>query len=379
MTLWSFYRRLIERAVKEHYEVTLISSGPEELKWFRNELGVNTFAVEITRRFTPFRDLIAILKLWRLFRRERFDIVHAHTPKAVFVGMAASFLAGVPNRVSTIHGSLMLTSRGLKRKLLWIMEWLSSKAATHTLVVGKSLRSYLLDMKLYSPEKLKVLGEGSACGVDLGYFNPDSAFNNLRKQMREKFEISDDSVVIGFVGRLGPEKGIKALVQAFEKLLKAAPQSRLLLVGQFETVRNRLDDETINTIRKNHNICCNGQFSRDVLPFYAAMDIYILPSRREGFSMTLLEAAAVGLPTITTTAIGCADAVEDNVTGLVVEIDNVEQICDAMLRLVKDNKLRNKLGRQGRQRAQQFYDSRILIDKHIEFYTSLLGSAKRYF
>ena len=371
MTLWVSYRGLIKRLNDKCYEVALISSGPQELERFKNELGIKTFAVEITRRFTPFRDLIAIFKLWRLFRRERFDIVHAHTPKAVFVGMVASFLACVPNRVSTIHGSLMLTSRGLRRKLLWMAEWATSKLSTHTLIVGQSLRNHMLDEKLYSAEKLQILGKGSACGVDLSYFNPDSDFAALRKQTREKFQIPGDAVVIGFVGRLGPEKGIEALVRAFEKLQKLVPQSYLLLVGQFETIRSKLGVETLDALRNNPHICCNGQFTCDVLPFYAAMDVYILPSKREGFSMTLLEAAAVSLPTITTTAVGCADAVENNVTGFLVEVDNVEQMFDVMLRLVEDSKLRKKLGRKGRERVRQFYDSKILIAQHIKFYRSL--------
>lgn len=371
LTLWTFYRGLIKRLNREYGQVALITSAQPELEKLRDELGVPTFAIDFPRRITPFRDLIAVFRLCQLLRREKFNIVHAHTPKGAFVGMVAAFLARVPNRINTIHGSLLPTSSGVRRKILWFTEWLTGKLATRTLVVSKSLKEYMIEEKLYAADKLQMLAAGSACGIDLSYFNTEGDFRTSGKEIREKFQIPEDAIVIGFVGRLVQDKGIEALVRAFEKLNGVIQNSYLLLAGEFETVRDGLDEETKRTIKNAPNIRYNPQFTYDILPFYAAIDIYILPSRREGFSITLLEAAAVGLPTITTTAIGCVDAVEDNITGLLVEVDNVEQIFGAMRRLAEESQLREKLGQQGKRRILQFYGSQTLIDEHNRFYESL--------
>lgn len=373
VTLWSFYRGLIKRLNEEYAKVALVSSDLPELYWLERELGVSTFATEMARRITPLQDLVSIFKLWRFLRREKFDIVHAHTPKGAFIGMTSSFLAAVPNRVYTVHGLLLETAHSfLKRKLLWVSQWLICKLATNVLIVGPSLRRRILGENLCPPEKTQVLGEGSACGVDLNYFNSGHDFDTLRKQTREQFQIPNDAMVIGFVGRVVPDKGIKTLVQAFEKLQEVVPESFLLLIGESETIHGTLDDKTIQSMKSNEHILYNGEFVTDVLPFYAAMDIVTLPSRREAFGLTLVEAAALELPTIATRGTGCVDAVADNITGLLVKVDNSDQLFNAMLRLVKDPELRRQLGKQGRQRVEALFDSRLLIDKHINLYEELI-------
>ena len=150
------------------------------------------------------------------------------------------------------------------------------------------------------------------------------------------------------------------------------PDAYLLIVGEFETVREVLDNKTMSIINNNDHICCNNEFTDDVVPFYTAMDILTLPTRREGFGLTLIEAAALELPTVVTKVTGCVDAVVDNITGLLVEVGNVEQLLGAMLRLVKDPELRRQLGKQGRQRVEALFDSRLLIDKHINLYEELI-------
>lgn len=371
VTPWCFYQGLIKRLNKEYAEVVLVSSDFPKLYWLEKELDVTIFATDIIRRITPLRDLVSVFKLCRFLRRKKFDIVHAHTPKAGFIGITSSFLAGIPNRVYTIHGLPMEGAKGLTWFLLWLAEWLACKLATSLLAVSPSLKQLAIDEKLCSANKIQVLGQGSACGIDLSRFSWSESLALSGKQTRANYNIPEDAMVIGFVGRVVPDKGIKALVQAFEKLQEVVPESFLLLVGEPETIHGTLDDKTIESMKSNEHILYNGEFVDDVLPYYAAMDIVVYPSRHEGFGLTLLEAAALGLSTITCKVTGCVDAVVDNITGLIVEVDNVQQLFSAMLRLVKDSELRKELGQQGRQRAKDIYDSELLIAKHIDLYKSL--------
>ncbi len=371
-TLWTFYRGLIRQLNKEYDEVALVSSDLPELHWFKNELGITLFAAQIARRITPLQDLISIFKLCRFLRRKKFDIVHAHTPKGGLIGMISSWLARIPNRVYTVHGLVLETAKGLRRRVLWLAEWLSCKLATQVLAVSPSLRQCVIDQGICPEDKILVLGHGSACGIDLSKFSPSERLTAAGRKIRANYNIPDDTIVIGFVGRVTPDKGVDLLVGVFERLQQCAPKSYLLLVGDFEIVHETLDKKTIESIKSNEQICYNGEFVTDVLPFYAAMDIVVLPSRREGFGMTLIEAAALELPTIATKVTGCVDAVVDNHTCLLVEVDNEMQLAHAMSKLVNDPELRKKLGQQGCERVRKRFDSRQLISKHIELYTELL-------
>jgi len=320
------------------------------------------------------KDLSAILKLTWHLRREKYDIVHAHIPKGGLVGMVSAFLARVPTRIYTMHGLLLETFTGSKQKLLWLIEWLTCKSATNVLVVGPSLKQRVLEEKLCPLSKMQILGDGTACGIDLEKFNRTERTAALGRQTRQKLNIPEDAIVIGYVGRIIPDKGIKCLVYAFEIVQKQLENSYLLLVGAFETVRQTFCQKTIGIINSNDNIK-NTRYVEDPVPFYAAMDIVVLPSRREGFGLTLIEAAALGLPTIATKVTGCVDAVVDNVTGLLVEKDNNKQFAEAILKLARSAELRNKLGHEGGKRARKLFGSERLIEEHMALYEELLGKA----
>jgi glycosyltransferase involved in cell wall biosynthesis len=371
-TLWGFYGGLIKQLKASSVDVTIASSNILYLDVFRQQVGCRVFPVEITRQISPQKDLAAICKHTRHLRREKYDIVHAHTPKGGLVGMVSAFVAGIPHRLYTIHGLPLETATGLKRCLLWLAERLSCKLATQILAVSPSLREKVLAEKLCPAGKIRVLGNGTACGIDLEKFKPNKKTAASGRQIREKLNIPEDALVVGFVGRIVPDKGIETLVGSFVKLQRWTANIHLLFVGWLETIRESLSQETLDTIKSNDNIHPVGHVGNPI-PFYAAMDIFVLPSRREGFGLTLIEAGALGLPVIATRVTGCVDAVVDNVTGLLVDVDDEEQLAEAMLKLAQDTELRNKLGRQGRERVRKLFDSKRLIAEHISLYEKILG------
>lgn len=368
-----FFKNLIRGLNQRHTEITLVSSDLPELYQFESELNCEVFTTTISRQISPFRDIVSISRLWNYFRQKKIDIVHAHTPKGGLIGMISSWLARIPNRVYTVHGLVLETAKGLRRGVLWLAEWLSCKLATQVLAVSPSLRQCVINEGICPAEKISVLGSGSVCGIDLKEFSRNESFVFAGAKIRAEYHIPDDAIVIGFLGRLVFDKGIKTLVKAFEKLQQKVSKSYLLLVGNFETVRDSLDDETVQKIKDNAHIVYNNEFVSDVLPFYAAMDIVTLPSRREGFGLTLIEAAALELPTVGTKVTGCVDAVVDGVTGLLVEVDNSEELYQGMLKLAQDSELRKKLGRQGRERVEAIFDSKMMIDRYINLYEKLTG------
>jgi len=371
VTLWNFYRDLISELGKSDYRVTVVASAMRELPMMKQYLNCEAFSVGIRRQISPLRDLFSIFCLWWYFLKKKQDIVHAHTPKGGLIGMISSFLARVPYRVYTIHGLPLDTAKGLKREILSLAEWLSCKLATEVLAVSPSLKTRILDEKICIPNKIRVLGNGSACGINLNKFSLNKDLIIEAKRIRAKYEIGEEAFVIGFVGRVVPDKGIEALVKAFKKFNEDFPDSYLMLIGEFETVRETINQETLNAIESDDHIVFNNKFEDNIVPFYGAMDILTLPTRREGFGLTLVEAAVMKLPTIATRVTGCVDAVEENVSGLLVTVDNPEELCAAMLSMAKNLDMRKKMGKHGCERAKRLFDSKLLIKEHMKLYSNL--------
>ena len=370
-TLWRFYDGLIRQLKKDSVKVTVVSSDTPRLYEMKNQFGCVILPVEITRKISPMKDLIAILKLTWHLRHEKYQIVHAHTPKGGFIGTISAFLAGITSRIYTVHGLVLETSDGWKRKLLCFVEWLTCKSATNVLVVSPSLKQRVLEEKLCPLSKMQILGDGTACGIDPEKFCRSHETAALGTQTRQGFNIPADAIVIGYVGRIVPDKGIECLVNAFEIVQKKRVNTYLLLVGAFETVRKTFDSKTMEIIRSNNYIKSAGYVENPV-PFYAAMDMVVLPSLREGFGLTLIEAAALELPTVATRVTGCVDAVVDKVTGLLVNVDDDRQLAEAMLELVERPELRQKLGQEGCRRARELFDSKRLVAEHMALYERIL-------
>jgi len=370
MTLWVFYRVLIEKLQSDGYDLTVVSSPGEKLNRMRDCFGCRTLEIQIHRKLSPLADAVAVFRLALHLRRKKHDIVHAHTPKAGIVGMLAAFIARVPKRVYTMHGLPLETARGPKRQLLRFIETLTFRLATKRLIVSRSLSERAIAEKITKPGWFEILGDGTACGVDRRRFNSKKKNESVVRDIRHKYGIDPDTVVIGFVGRIVPDKGIVCLLDAFDMLVKRCTVGvSLFIVGEYEIVRESVSDATRRRIEDNTSIISCGR-TEDVVSCYYAMDLLVLPSRREGFNYALIEAAACGLPTITTRATGCVDAVVEGETGYVVDVDDAQQLADAMQKLVESPQQRQAFGRKGEERIENVFNSNRLLSEHLNLYNS---------
>lgn len=370
ITILCFYGKLLKRLQSLGWQHSVMASEAPELKVLNETYGAKGFVVNITRNISPLKDLLAIYSAFIFFLKNKYDIVHVHTPKGGLVGILASFFARVPVRIYTMHGLPLETASGLKKKLLWLAEKITCGLATHILAVSPSLRERVIEERLCSPEKLSILGNGTACGIDLARFLKNQALEDKAIAIRRELGIPESDLVIGFVGRITPEKGVHTLVRSFQNIEKRKKVS-LLLVGDLDTVRENISSDVLGLIDNHKKIFMAGHQS-DPVPYYVAMDIFVMPTRREGFGMTFIEANAMELPVIGCRVTGCVDAVDEGESGLLVEVDNEKELTNAIGQLIDDSDLRVRLGQKGKKRAADLFDSDLLVQEHIKLYDRLL-------
>jgi glycosyltransferase involved in cell wall biosynthesis len=329
------------------FEVHGLSSPGERLSLFSESEGVAVKAIEMTKRITPLRDLAALLRIWRWLRLVRPDIVHAHTPKGGFLGMLGAWLARVPVRIYHIRGLRYVTETGWKRSLLIGVERWSCRFAHEVLCVSASVRAQVVEGGLCSAEKIKVFGGGSGNGVDsINRFNPSIVPAVSRFERRAKHGIPDDAVVLGFIGRIVWSKGIVELAEAWRSLRNDYPSLHLLMVGPIER-EDPIPAEVDELLRRDPRIHLIGE-EWDTPPLYAAMDIVVLPTYREGFPNVLLEAAAMSMPVVATRVPGCVDAVVDGITGTLVSARDAQALAGAIRVYIDDPQLRRRHGSAAR-------------------------------
>jgi len=371
-TLWAFYRRLPEFATAAGIKVAVASSAGAELDIFRKELGLDTFAVAMPRRISPLTDLRSVGQLVKIMRRERIDLVHAMSPKGGLVGMLAARRARVPHRVYSMLGLPAETARGLMRRVLIATERLTCGCAHRVLACSASLAREAEALGIVAPSTVGVLGDGTSCGVDLRRFTRTAEVAEAGRAKRRALGIPDDGRVIGFVGRLVRDKGIDATVEAFERLAANDAALHLLLLGDYEPSRGEVRPETVRLIAAHPRIH-HVPFDWEPVPYYAAMDLLILATHREGFPYALLEAAAMELPVVATRATGCVDAVVDGQTGILVPVGDVAALADGMWRVAEDAALRRRFGRAARERVERCFRDERLLQLHVDLYRELLG------
>lgn len=336
--------------------VVLVSSaGPETAK-IRTGKDLEYEIVEIPRSLLPLRDLVALFRLTQLFYRHRFDLVHSTTPKAGLLTALAAFVARVPIRFHTFTGQPWVTLKGPLRWASRMADRLIGLLDTKCYADSGSQALFLIAEGIIPPRKMAVIGHGSLAGVDLGRFNPDRWSTSAKEEQRKELSISLSAILLIFVGRITPDKGISELLEAFSGLLEMNYDVDLLLVGPQDRDRGGTGSLDLSQAEKCPRIHAIG-YSDCPERYLAIADIFCLPSYREGFGTVVMEAAAMGLPTVGTAIYGLTDAVADGETGILVPPRDAGALREALRRLLDFPDERILMGKAARQRCVDLFDA----------------------
>ena len=359
------------------FDVKGVSSEGEELREIHENEGIVMEAINMSRKITPFQDLKSLWEMWNFLRKEKPQIVHTHTPKAGIIGMLAARLAGVPHRLHTVAGLPLMEATGIKRKILNFVEKLTYSSATRVYPNSKGLYDFILQNNFTQSNKLKIIANGSSNGINTAFFSPAQVSEIEKVALREKLNIQPDDFVFVFVGRIVSDKGINELIKAFSQLQTAENNEqigiKLLLVGGLESDLDPLNPETLAEINQNRDIISVG-FQQDVRPFFAISDALVFPSYREGFPNVVMQAGAMGLPSIVSDINGCNEIIVEGENGLIIPSKNVEKLKEKMLTLARDKNLYIKLKENSRRMIENRYEQSVVWKALLEEYEGLLQS-----
>lgn len=316
--------------------------------------------------------VVTVIRLWWIFRRERFDLVQYSTPNAAFYASIAATVARVPIRLYAQMGVIYVGFSGLKRTAFKAIERATCALSSRIEAVSHSNLVFCQREGLYAAAKSCVIWNGSSDGVDLHRFDALRA-PKWRRETRSVLGLPERSLVFGYVGRITRDKGINELLEAFRGLLSTHPDSRLLLVGDPENVGS-IDACLYEWASQEPRVVVRG-FTHEIEKYYAAMDVFVLPSYREGFGSVIIEAEAMGIPVIVTDVPGPTDAIIPDATGLLVPKQSVDRLVEAMRRMAEDEGMRSAMGRMGREFAACNFDHDVLMRHILESRKTLLGLA----
>jgi len=360
--------------MNNYYEVIAVSSFSDVLKEVEKEQGVRVNAIEMSRKITPLKDLLALIKLYIFLKREKPLIVHTHTPKAGTVGMLAAKMARVPFRLHTVGGLPLLETKGAKRKLLDLVEKLTYACASRVYPNSFKLSEIIIRNNYAKASKLKVIAGGSSNGIKTSHFSIDEVSDDKLNELRNKLGISKTGTTFCFIGRIVKDKGINELVVAFRNVYEIDSSARLLLVGYFENELDPVSPDTEKIIYNHPAIHFLG-YQADVRPFLAISDVFVFPSYREGFPNAVMQAGAMNIPSIVTDINGCNEIIKDGVNGIIVPPKDIEALQNAMLEMIYNTEKRHSMALVSRamivERYEQSYVWSELLNEYKSFETEV--------
>lgn len=352
--------------LQERYEVVLLSSPGHELDEAEEKFGVRGIRVPMERHISFGRDFISLCRLVYVFVREKPAMVHSMTPKAGLLCMMAAWLARVPVRVHTFTGLVFPTATGLKRKILMLTDRLTCACATHVIPEGEGVKNDLLGNGI-TKKPMKVLGYGNVRGIDMVRYDRRHEVMALAQEIRK-----DDVFTFVFVGRIVRDKGINELCQAMALLSGIAPV-RLLLVGPYEDDLDPISQPSKDIIENNSSVEYLGsKYGDELLACYAAADCFVFPSYREGFPNTVIEAGAMGLPSIVTDINGSREIIVQGENGVIIPSRDADALYQAMLDMVRYKAAHERMAANARKmiasRFEQGFVRKCLLDYYDEIY-----------
>ena len=341
--------------------VLLVSSPDKHLSAAGVREGVEVMGLKMAREINVGRDLRALWEWVRLMHRVRPDVVNVGTPKAALLGTAAAYLMRVPQRIYVVRGLRYEGVRGRTRSVLVFLERLTVAMSTEVIVVSGSVGRAMTEEGILRGRSFLLMGSGSSNGVDVRAVERMASHFD-RPTLLSQVGWGADVYVVGFVGRLNRDKGAETLVEALRLLHLRHPSVALLCIGDVEEPYLALKFQ-----RSGVPVKLTG-WTDQPWKYFSAVDVLALPTRREGFPNVVLEAAAVGIPTVTTRATGAVDAVIDGVTGLIVDVDDPTGFAGALEILLIDGERRQRMGAAARKRAETDFAPAIIWQGLLDLY-----------
>ena len=342
-------------------------------RFFLEPFGIKAtvIPVRIERKISLLNDVKALFDLYKIFKKEKFDIIHSIMPKSGFLSMLAGFFAKAPIRVHTFTGQVWKNNKGVKRFVLKTMDKILALCATHILVDSLSQREFLINEGVVSYEKSSVIGNGSMCGVDKTRFYFDE---EARHTIRENLGIASDDVVFLFLGRMNRDKGVLDLAMAFVFLHSRFNNTHLLLVGPDE--ENMKEKILEICFQCSNNVHIMG-YAEKPEKYMSAGDVFCLPSYREGFGLVIVEAAAVGLPSIGSRIYGITDTINDGITGFFFQPGDTKDLMEKMARFIDKPLLTKVMGENAKVTALEKYVNEKITSAMVDYYKALETSLRK--
>lgn len=348
--------------------VTVITSRDKMSDELTKNESFTYVPLNIEREINLIKDFLSLVALISTFRKNKFDIIHSTTPKAGLLCAIAGVFSGTKIRLHTFTGQPWATMSGVKRSILKLCDRIIGLLNTHCYADSESQKNFLVSSGIIKAEKISVIGAGSIAGIDLNRFDPSRYTSDQLSILRDDLHIPESGKILLFVGRITPEKGIKELVSAFAEIVNKDSNIFLVFVGPFESSgKNIVEQVTDVNVRKNIKIV---GYSDEPEKYMALADLLCLPSYREGFGTVVIEAAAMGTPTIGTNIYGLSDAIVDGETGVLVPVRDSVALETAILSTLNNVSLMSAMGAAARDRACSDFGANTCSDLLINEYKS---------
>jgi glycosyltransferase involved in cell wall biosynthesis len=369
-----FLLPLVDRLAAEGYDVYIVCSYGSRTERLR-ERGYKIQSIEISRRILLLAHIASLIRIYRFIRKERFDIVHTYTPIAGVIGRIAARVAGVPVVVFTSLGFYFHENMPCwKRRALILFERLAAKFSDFIFTVSTEDEKTAVEEKITSRNRIMSL---NGIGVDTRRFDSREISEETKARCKEQLRICKGGQIIGFIGRSVREKGLRELIEALVVIKRVHPDAKLVIIGYWggTTERDtRTKMEVLSLIEKHSldkDVLFTG-FVEEMREWLEIVDVFVLPSHREGMPQSILEAMAMGKPVVATDIRGCREEVVDGETGYLVPVQDPQRLAEAIIRVLSDRMLAKRMGEAGRRRVVEFFDQRKTLEKQLGVYRKLV-------